>query len=55
MPPTPRHPYEAPTIDRVTGGSVNQAVADKLWRLHTDYGYFTRDEIEAALGASDPA
>jgi hypothetical protein len=35
---------------RVGDGSVNQAVADKLWRLHWDHGYFTRAEIEAALG-----
>ena len=41
--------------NRVTGGPVNQAVVDKLWSLHWDHGYFTRDEIEAALGASDAA
>jgi hypothetical protein len=35
---------------RVRDGSVNRAVVDKLWRLHTDHGYFTRAEIEAALG-----
>lgn len=35
---------------RVRDGSVNQAVADKLWALHWDHGYFTRAEIEAALG-----
>ena len=33
---------------------MNQAVADKLWRLHWDYGYFTRAEIEAALGLDPP-
>ena len=27
---------------------VNRAVVDKLWRLHWDYGYLTRAEIEAA-------
>jgi hypothetical protein len=37
-------------MDRVTGGPVNQAVADKVWRLHWHYGYFTRAEIEAELG-----
>ena len=39
---------------RVRDGSVNQAVADKLWRLHFDHGYFTRAEIEAALGLAPP-
>ncbi len=34
--------------------SVNQAVAAKLWRLHWDYGYSTRAEIEAALGLDAP-
>ena len=45
----------------VTDGSVisperhvNPAVAAKLWRLHWDYGYFTRAEIEAALGVDAP-
>jgi hypothetical protein len=41
-------------VDRYTrrheASSVNQAVADKLWRLHWDYGYFTRAEIEAEVG-----
>ncbi len=32
------------------GRHVDQAVAAKLWRLHWDRGYFTRAEIEAALG-----
>ncbi len=35
---------------RVRDGSVDQAVAGKLWRLHWDHAYFTRAEIEAALG-----
>jgi hypothetical protein len=39
---------------RVTDGPVNEAVADKLWRLHWDHGYFTRAEIEAALGFDPP-
>ena len=52
--PTPP-PSRREVIHRVADRPVNQAVADKLWRLHTDYGYFTRDEIEAALGASDAA
>jgi hypothetical protein len=39
---------------RVGDGSVSQAVADKLWRLHWDHGYFTRAEIEAALGLDPP-
>ena len=44
-------PPSAEAAPRVTGGwSVNQAVADKLWRLHWHHGYFTRAEIEAALG-----
>ena len=34
--------------------SVNQAVVDRLWMLHWDYGYFTRAEIEAALGLDAP-
>jgi hypothetical protein len=38
----------------VPGGSVNQAVADKLWWLHWNYGYFTRAKIEAALGLDPP-
>lgn len=33
---------------------MNQAVADKLWRLHWDHGYFTRAELEAALGLDSP-
>jgi hypothetical protein len=40
--------------EAVTDGPVNQAVADKLWRLHWDHGYFTRAEIEAALGLDSP-
>jgi hypothetical protein len=43
-------PSRREVTHRVTDGSVNQAVADKLWRLHWDHGYFTRAEIEAALG-----
>jgi hypothetical protein len=31
-------------------GMLHRAVVDKLWRLHWDHGYFTRAEIEAALG-----
>jgi hypothetical protein len=27
---------------------------DKLWRLHWHYGYFTRGEVEAALGLDPP-
>ena len=34
--------------------TVDQAVVHKLWRLHTDRGYFTRAEIEAALGLEPP-
>ena len=33
---------------------VNRAVADKLRRLHTDHGYFTRAELEAELGLDTP-
>jgi hypothetical protein len=33
---------------------ADQAVADKLWHLHWDHGYFTRAEIEAALGLDPP-
>jgi hypothetical protein len=40
--------------EAVTGGPASQAVADKLWRLHWDHGYFTRAEIEAALGLDSP-
>ena len=40
--------------EAVTGGPASQAVADKLWRLHWDHGYFTRAEIEAALGLDPP-
>lgn len=47
-------PPPGDTAPTVTGGPVNQAVADKLWRLHWDYGYFTRAEIEAALGLDPP-
>jgi hypothetical protein len=42
-------PPRGPDGSRLTDRSVNQAVADKLRRLHTDHGYFTRAEIEAAL------
>lgn len=34
--------------------SVNQAVVDKLLRLHWDLGLVTRAEIEAALGLDPP-
>jgi hypothetical protein len=51
--PTPP-PSRREVIHRVADGSVNQAVADKLWRLHWHYGYFTRAEIEAALGLDSP-
>jgi hypothetical protein len=37
-----------------SGERDNQAVVDKLWRLHWDHGYFTRAEIHAALGLDDP-
>lgn len=47
-------PPSAEVIHRVADGSINQAVADKLWRLHFDHGYFTRAEIEAALGFDPP-
>ena len=47
---TQRHVLDA----RVSDGSVNQPVVDKLWRLHADHGYFTRAEIEAALGLDHP-
>jgi hypothetical protein len=50
-PPKPRpSPSQRGPAARVTDGPVNQAVAAKLWRLHWDHGYFTRAEIEAALG-----
>jgi hypothetical protein len=39
----------------LTDPPADEAVAAKLWRLHWDYGYFTRAEIEAALGAGDAA
>ena len=35
---------------RHEASSVNRAVADKLWRLHWDYLYVTRAEIEAEVG-----
>jgi hypothetical protein len=41
---------DAEVVSSVAGGSLDQAVAAKLWRLHWDHGYFTRAEIEAALG-----
>ncbi len=48
-------PAEAEVLGiSVSDGSVNQAVADKLWRLHTDHGYFTRAELEAAAGLEPP-
>jgi len=51
---TTSSPPGAEVIHRISGGSVNEAVAAKLWRLHTDCGYFTRAEIEAALGLDPP-
>ncbi len=48
-------PAEAEVLGiRVSDGSVDRAVADKLWRLHTDCGYLSRAEIEAALGLDSP-
>ena len=44
-------PAELPGL---SGERDNQAVVDKLWRLHWDHGYFTRAEIEAALGLDPP-
>ena len=37
------------------GGDIDAEVAARLWELHWHHGYFTRAEIEAALGASDAA
>ena len=54
--PTGNRPSDARTRQgreadlSVADGSLDQAVAAKLWRLHWDHGYFTRAEIEAALG-----
>ncbi len=45
-----QNPATRPGAGVIHRVAVNQAVADKLWRLHWDYGYFTRAEIEAALG-----
>jgi hypothetical protein len=53
-PPNSPAPARREADPRVSDGPVNQAVADKLWRLHWDYGYFTRAEIEAALGLDPP-
>jgi hypothetical protein len=57
---TPGRPLTTPppsrreVIHRVAGQPVNQAVADKLWALHWGHGYFTRAEIESALGLAAP-
>jgi hypothetical protein len=47
-------PSHREVIHRVADGPVNQAVADKLLRLHWHYGYLTRAEIEDALGLDPP-
>lgn len=38
----------------VNDGSDNPAVVAKLWRLRDRHAYFTRSEVEAALGIPSP-
>ena len=45
-------PREATSTLR--GRDIDDEIMDRLWALHWRHGYFTRAEIEAALGLDSP-
>jgi hypothetical protein len=58
---TPSRPIATPLPSRredihslTGGGEIDAEVAARLWELHWHHGYFTRAEIEAALGLDPP-